>query len=151
MANESTASFKGKVTIGANNVLGMGSWTWSGFSREMLEDIEFGDNADDYLYGIMRGGKISFNGNYKKDDTQGQDILRSYMLNEVSLTDLKLYVDSVSYYTPNSTTMAGGGLLASMAVSHVKVESVDGPDLSLGTLGKIGFTVQLCGGYMRLI
>jgi len=151
MAGASSQSFKGKVTIVANNVLGMGSWTWSGYTREMLEDIEFGDDADDYLYGMLRGGKVSFNGNYKKDDTTGQDILRSYMVNEVDLSDIRFYVDSVSYYTPNSTTGAGGGLLAGAAVSHMKVESVDGPDLSLGTLGKIGFTVQLCGGYMRLI
>ena len=64
--------------------------------------------------------------------------------------DLRLYVDSVSYYTPNSTTGAGGGLLEGEAVAHVIVESVDGPDLTLGSVGKISFSVQPTG-HMRLI
>lgn len=150
MANESKASFKGKVTLGATTVLGMGTHSWSGYSRELLEDVEFGDDVDDFLYGILRAGKISFSGNYKKDDTTGQDALRSAMRNAGEITDIRFYVDSVSYYTPNSTTAAGGGLPAESKVSHVKVESCDGPDLSLGALGKISFTVQVCG-YMRLI
>ena len=150
MANESKSGHKVKVTIGANNVLGMGTWSHSGFSRELLDDTEFGDDWDDFEYGVAHGGKISFNGKYKKDDTQGQDILRSYMINEVDLTDIRFYVDSVSYNTPNSTTAAGGGLLAGEPVAHVKVESVE-TNFDKGALGDISFTVQLCAGPLRLI
>ncbi len=149
MANESKASFKGKATLGATQILGMGTWTWSGFSRELIEDVEFGDTVDDFLYGIMHGGKITFNGNYKKDDTTGQDVLRSYLLSGSNLTSIRFYLDAVSYYSPNDTTAIGGGLAAGTPVAHVKIESIDGPDYSLGALGQIAFTVQCCG-HMRM-
>ncbi|MCP4568379.1 MAG: hypothetical protein GY841_12450 [FCB group bacterium] len=150
MANESKPGYKGKVTIGANNVLGMGVWSWNGFNRDLLEDTEFADTSDDYLYGLLRCGTVSFNGNYKKDDTQGQDMLRSAMINGATITDIRFYVDSASYYTPNSTTAAGGGLLAGQAVGHVVVQSVD-VDVDKSALGTIAFSVQICRAPMRLI
>lgn len=150
MANESKPGYKGKVTLGANNVLGMGTWTWSGFSADMLDDTEFEDDYDDFSYGLLHGGTISFNGRYKKDDTQGQDLLRSAMLNRGNLTDIRFYVDSVSYYIPNSTTAAGGGVPAGAPVAHVKVESLE-TSLDKGDLGNITFNLRLCNGPMRLI
>jgi hypothetical protein len=150
MANESKPGHEVKVTIGANNILGMGVWSHSGYSREMLDDTEFGDEYDDFEYGVMHPGTLSFNGKYKKDDTQGQDILRSYMVNEVDLTDIKFYVDSVSYQTPNSTTAAGGGLLAGEPVAYCIVSSID-TTFDKSALGDISFVVQLCAGPMRLV
>jgi len=150
MAKESKASFFGKVTIGDVSVLGMGTWTWSGFTRDTVEDIEFGIGIATYEMDVLRPGTISFDGNYKKDDTTGQDELRSYHINEVEMTDIRFYVDSVSYYTPNSTTAAGGGLLEGEEVASVIITSVDPIAFSLGSVGKIGFSVQLTG-HMRLI
>lgn len=150
MANESKAGYAGKVTLGANKVLGMGVWSWSGHNVDLLEDVEFTDDYDDFIYGLLHCGKVSFNGNYKKDDTQGQDLLRSAMINRSNLTDIRFYVDSVSYYTPNSTTAAGGGLPAGTAVGHCKVESMD-VNFDRTALGSISFTVQCCAGPLRLI
>jgi len=150
MANPSKASFKGKVTLGDNKVLGMGTWTWSGFTRDTVEDIEFGQGIATYFRDVLRPGTISFDGNYKIDDTQGQDLLRSYHINEVDVSDIRFYVDSVSYYTPNSTTGAGGGLLEGEEVAVALITSVDPIAFTLGSVGKIGFTVQLTG-HMRLI
>ena len=150
MANESKPGHKVKVTIAANNILGMGVWSHTGYSRSLLDDTEFGDDYEDYLYGVMTGGKLNFSGKFKVDDTQGQDILRSYMVNEVSLTDIKFYVDSASYLTPNSTTAAGGGLLAGEPLAHCKVESID-IEFDKSDLGTISFVLQLCKGPMRLV
>ena len=150
MANESKPGYKGKVTIGANTVLGMGTWSHSGFNIDLLDNSEFGTDYDDFEYGMTHCGKVSFNGNYKKDDTQGQDILRSYMLNKVEMTDIRFYVDSVSYYTPNSTTAAGGGLLAGTPVGNAIIESVE-TSFDKGDLGKISFSVQIANGPLRLI
>ena len=136
MANESIQSRRGKVTIGADTVLGMGTWTWGGYSREMLDDTEFGDNTDDYIYGILRGGQFTFDGNYKKDNTQGQDILRSYMLNEINLTNIRFYVDSVNYFTP---------------VTHVRVESIEAVDLLPSALGRVTFKLQTAGLMFNII
>ena len=150
MANESKPGFRGKVAIGANNILGMGVWSHSGFSRDILDDTEFGDEYDSFLYNVLHPGQIDFNGNFKKDDTTGQDLLRSYMINEVDLTDIRLFIDSVSHYTPNSTTAAGGGLLAGEPVAHCKVVSVN-TDFDKSGLAKISFVLQLSDGPLRLI
>ena len=150
MANESKPGYKGKVTMGANNVLGMGIWSHSGFAADLLDDSEFGTDYDDFMQGQTHCGKVTFNGKYKKDDTQGQDLLRSAMLNKSNITDIRFYVDSVSYYTPNSTTAAGGGLLAGTPVGHVKVESVE-VNFDKGDLATISFSVQCCNGPLRLI
>jgi len=150
MANESKSGHKCKVTLGANTVLGMGTWSWSGFTNNMLDDTEFGTEFDDYVIGVTNCGKITFNGNFKADDTTGQDYLRSCMLNELELTSLQLYVDAVSYYTPNSTTAVGGGLPAETPVGHVKIESIE-TNFDKGALGTISFTAQVCKSPLRLI
>lgn len=151
MALESKPVFKGKVTLGTHTVLGVGTWSWSGESVGMLDDTSMGDVAGRYLPDIVEGGQLTFSGNYKKDDTTGQDALRSYMLNRAAITDIRLYVDASSYYTPNSTTGAGGGVPAGFPVSAVYVQdhSVDfsGPK---GALGKVSFTLKV-DGVMRLI
>jgi hypothetical protein len=152
MANESKITHKGKVTLGANTVLGMGEWTWSGFSAELAEDIEFGDDYDDYVYGMINCGTVTFSGNYKKDDTTGQNVLKSAMLNKSNVGDLRLYVDETSYYTPNTTTSAGGGLPAETPVGHVKVQTVETSfPKGKAALGTISFTAQVCVAPLRLI
>jgi hypothetical protein len=152
MAGESKVTYKGKITLGASNILGMGTWTWTGMSRAMLDDSEFGDEGADYLGDMLECGKITASGNFKKDDTTGQDIVRSALINDSNLIDIRFYVDATSYYTPNSTTAAGGGLLAGWPVGHVKVESFDidfsGPK---GNLGKFDFSAQVCRSPLRLI
>jgi len=150
MAGESKSGHKCKVTLGATQILGIGTWSWSGFSKELLEDVEFGDSYDDYVAGLMRCGTIAFSGKYKKDDTTGQDYLRSCLLNDLTLTSLRLYADSVSYFTPNSTTAVGGGLPAETPVGHVKVTSID-TTFDKGALGEISFTAQVCAAPLRLI
>lgn len=150
MANESKQVYKGKVTLGANTVLGMGTWSHSGLAREMLDDTEFADDVKSYMPGILDGGTVSFSGKYKADDTQGQDVLRSALMNGTPVTDIRFYVDASSYFMPNDTDAAGGGVPASFPISRVFVTSLDvdfsGPT---GALGSISFSVQM-DGVLRL-
>ena len=150
MSNESKPGFKGKVTLGANMVLGLGVWSHTGFNVDLLDNSEFGTDYDDFMYGMTHCGKVTFNGNFKKDDTQGQDFLRSAMIANYDITDIRFYVDSVSYYTPNNTTAAGGGLPAETPIGHAIVESVE-TTFDKGDLGKVSFSVQLANGPLRLI
>jgi len=151
MANESKPVYKGKVTLGANTVLGMGKWQHSGLSREVLDDTEFGDEVSRYLHGNLEGGTVTFAGMYKKDDTTGQDTLRSALMNSSAIGNLRLYVDATSYYTPNNTTAAGGGVPAGFPISYFLVTSIEtdfsGPK---GALGQISFAGQV-DGVLRLI
>lgn len=92
-----------KVTNLANTILGMGVWSINGVTSDQLEDTEFGDSWKTYLYGLKDGGQVSFSGYYDPADTTGQDVLRTANENETPLTDLRFYVDSTSYWRPNST------------------------------------------------
>jgi len=119
---------------------------------DRLDDTVMGDKCGRYLPDIVEGGQITFSGQYKKDDTTGQDALRSYKLNRASIADIRFYVDETSYYTPNSTTGAGGGVPAGFPVSAVYVTEGPSPDFSgpKGNLGKMSFSVAV-DGVMRLI
>lgn len=92
-----------KVTDGTNKILGMGTWSISGITSEQFEDTEFEDDWKSYQYGLKDGGEVSFSGYYDSADTAGQDVLRTANENDTELTDLRFYVDSTSYWRPNST------------------------------------------------
>jgi len=149
MSLESKPGKAAKVSIAANKVQGMGTWSFDGMSTEELDDTEFGDEYSQSLWGVKTAGTFSFDGNYKKDDTQGQDLLNSYQKNDFNLTDIKFYVDSVSYYTPNSTTAAGGGLIAESPISYVNITGST-INTATGALAKATFTGKT-SGVMRLI
>jgi len=150
MAHESKQVYKGKVALGTDTVLGMGTWSHSGLAREMLDDTEFGDKVKSYLPGILDGGTVSFSGKYKADDTTGQDVLRAALMNGTPISDIRFYTDASGYFMPNDSTGAGGGVPASFPISRVFVTSLDvdysGPT---GALGTISFSVQV-DGVLRL-
>ena len=150
MANESKLGREAKVTIGSNTVLGIGTWSISGGSWGELDDTEFGDDSEQILRGIRTGGSVAFSGNYKVDDTQGQDLIKTAFWSKSDHTTLRFYVDDTSYYTPNSTTAAGGGLPAETPVSHIKIMTEPTISFDKNDLGKTEFTGRLIGA-MRLI
>lgn len=150
MANESKIGICAKVTLGANKILGIGTWSITGGSYAELDDTEFCDEDMQALRGLRTGGDVAFAGNFKKDDTQGQDELRTAYWSKSDLTDIRFYVDDTSYYTPNSTTAAGGGLPAGIPVSHIKIMSEPNITFDRTDLGKIDFGAKVYGG-MRLI
>ena len=149
MANESTPGHKGKVTLGANAILGMGTWDLPGMSIAELDDTEFGDDYTQFEFGLITGGTCTFSGHHKLDDTQGQDMLRTALISKSDLTDVRFYVNSVSYYTPNSTTAAGGGLPAESPISHINITAAPVGN-TMGGLASCSFTGRI-SGVMRLI
>lgn len=150
MANESKIGINQKVALGSNKILGMGTWEISGGSFALLDDTEYGDTYDQVLAGIITSGTCSFSGRYKKDDTQGQDEIMEAFHYQSQLTDIRFYVDSVSYYTPNSTTAAGGGLPAECPVSYVYINEQPAITSDKANLMNISFGGRLSGCW-RLI
>jgi hypothetical protein len=150
MSNESLVGRDAKVTLGANIILGLGTWSITGGNFAELDDTAFGDESMQTLRGLRTGGEVAFSGNYKKDDTQGQDMIKLAYWNKSDLTDIRFYVDDTSYYTPNSTTAAGGGLPAGTDVSHIKIFTEPTITLAMGDLAKTEFTGKIIGA-MRLI
>ena len=150
MALESKIGIECKVTIGANTIIGLGTWTISGGSYAELDDTDFGDDDNRTLRGLRTGGTATFAGSYKKDDVTGQDKIRDAYWLKSDLTDLRFYVDDTSYYTPNSTTAAGGGLPAETMVSHIKILTEPNISVNKGGLATIDFAGKVEGA-MRLI
>jgi len=150
MALESKPGANCKVTLGTHTILGLGSWSISGGNFAELDDTAFGDDSTRTLRGLRTGGDITFSGNYKKDDTTGQEMIKTAYWAKSNLTTLRFYVDSVSYYTPNSTTAAGGGLPAETQVSHIKIMTEPNFTVENSGLVTVEFTGKLDGA-MRLI
>ena len=138
-----------KVTIGAHTILGLGTWTITGGTYPEIEDLDFDSTDTLTLRGIRTGGTVTFSGNYRVDDTTGQDMIRAAYWASSDLTTLKFYVDDASYYATNSTTGAGGGLPAETMVSHIKI--LTEPSISVDKAGLA--TIEFAGkieGAMRL-
>ena len=139
-----------KVTLGEHIILGMGTWSITGGNFAELDDTAFGDESMQTLRGLRTGGNVAFSGNHKKDDTQGQDMIKTAYWAKSDLTDLRFYVDDSSYYTPNNTTAGGGGLPAETEISHIKIFTEPTVTASMGDLVKTDFTGKLIGA-MRLV
>ena len=150
MALESKAGADCKVTIGAHTILGLGTWSITGGSFAEIDDTAFGDDSTQVLRGLRTGGTVAFSGNYKKDDVTGQEKIKDAFWLKSDLTDLRFYVDNTSYYTPNSTTAAGGGLPAETQVSHIKIMAEPNFSVEKSGLVTVDFTGTIDGA-MRLI
>jgi len=140
-----------KVTLGdTNSILGMGTWEIGGGAVTELDTTEFGNDHSEIQLGIVTGGNVTFSGVYKKDDTQGQGLVGSEMCIRDSINILRFYVDSVSYFTPNTTTGAGGGLPAKSQISYINLVSEPTITADMADIVKISFTGKL-SGVMRFI
>ena len=93
-----------KVTLGANTIVGVGTWSVTGITADRLETSAFGDNWKKYEFGMKDGGTISFNGLYDPADTTGQEELMQANIENTDITTLRLYVDNTSYLEPCQTT-----------------------------------------------
>jgi hypothetical protein len=100
-----------KVTLGANTVVGMGNWKLNGITVDLLETTSFGDTAKQFITGLLDYGTVSFGGLYDPADTTGQTLLVSAMLNNSKINNIRLYVDSASYWTPNVTSVSAAGMM----------------------------------------
>jgi len=98
-----------KVTLGADIVAGMGNWKLEGIQVDMLESTAFGDTAKQYVTGLLDYGSVSFGGLYDIADTTGQKTLISAMQNNSKIGNIRLYVNSASYWTPNVTAVSAAG------------------------------------------
>jgi len=104
------AGMNAKVTLAANTVVGQGNWKLDGITTDLLETTAFGDTAKSFMTGLLDYGTVSFGGLYDKTDSTGQDILISANKNSSKIGNIRLYVDSVSYWTPNVTAVSASGM-----------------------------------------
>jgi hypothetical protein len=116
-----------KVTLGANTIVGMGTWELPGISTDLLESTAFGDTAKQFLTGLLDYGDVNFEGLYDPADTTGQDIILSANKNSSKIGNVRLYVDANSYWTPNVTVVSAAGM-------YVQSVSIGFDKSALGTI-----------------
>jgi len=109
-----------KVALGSTTVIGMGNWKMSGITVDLLESTAFGDTAKAFMTGLTDWGTVTFGGLYDVSNQGGQSTLISAMLNNSKIANLRLYVNSVSYWVPN-ITHATQGSDAGLYVTSVSI------------------------------
>jgi hypothetical protein len=123
-----------KVALGSTKVLAIGSWDVPGITTDLLESTELGDEWKTSLPGLKDGGEISFSGFFDKADSTGQKVLRDANLYGSALTDVRFYVDSVSYFVPTTTNPASSVYITKWGVKADK-----------GSLVEASFTAKISG------
>jgi len=141
-----------KVTLGANKVLGIGNWELSGITTDQIDVSEFDNNWKFFEFGMKDGGAISFAGVYDKADSTGQEELQEMQVNNTDLTSLRLYLNSVSYFTPCATIGYLTPALTSAQdtiVSHVNVTGVTITD-DMSDVIRISFECKVSGAMVLI-
>jgi len=132
------AGYKGKVKIGATTIGGATTWSYSGSTREMLEDTEFGDEHKTFIPGQIEGGEITISGNYLMDEDSGQQLLKTKYDSGDPITDVALYLSEADsfYMTPDDSTTPA---------SYVTISSYDNVDNDKAGVGTFTCTMKVSG------
>jgi len=132
------AGYKGKVKIGATTIGGSTTWSYSGATREMLEDTEFGDEHKTFIPGQIEGGEITISGNYLMDEDTGQQLLKTDFDSGDPITNIALYLSETDsfYMTPDSTTTPA---------SYVTITNYDNVNNDKSGTGSFTCTMKVSG------
>ena len=125
------------VKLGTYKVAGQGTWTLSGFTREVIEEDSWDLDIKKKHFGVGDAGELTFSGLYDALDATGQDLLNSACVNSSAFTggDLKFYVDSTSYWTVDT----GYTILITKSQSITMEKSA---------MGTVDFSGVINGGHM---
>jgi hypothetical protein len=125
-----------KVMYGSNKIAGLSTWTLSGYIAQTLEDTEFGDLVQSFVFGGAGDpGTVSFSGNYDPADTTGQALFATACKAEVPLTNLYFYETATKYWA-----VAPGG--------QILPTKCDALTMERNSLGKIDFTGRISAAVM---
>jgi len=127
---------KGKVTIGTYQIAEMGFWSMSGMRNTLIEVSEFGDEFEKLDFGMGSYGTITVRGNYDPTDANGQALIESAWKNKSKLTDLRCWINSVSYYVPDLTNDSDSAVL---------IEEFGAIEYDKAGVGKVQFTGRVSG------
>jgi hypothetical protein len=107
------------IKISTTLVENLGKWTLD-LSGSEIDVSAFGDVWEKKMPG-MQGWTASIEGMYDPADTDGQAILIAAKLAATKIQNIRFYVDSTSYWTPNltSNTLAGC-YIQNVSINHDK-------------------------------
>lgn len=129
--------------VSGNQVLGSGTWSYTGESRDVHESTHFdssGYKIDTPL--MIAGGEITVSGDFRLEDASGRDAIDTAFQGGAELRDFRLYVDATSYYTPDDTLFAA----ASTTGSYVTItKSPSTTTFDTAGVGTMEFTAKVTG------
>lgn len=128
------AGYLARAYLGAVKISGIGSWTYSGETRNMGDIDEFGDPIVKQVPLQIVGGDITITGHYKLDTDAGQKALKTAFDAGTEITDLKLYTD-----------YDGGVYLAVKAGGHIVVTNVNNVGVDKAGVGTYTATFHVNG------
>lgn len=108
------------IKLGTHLISLMGAFTLPGATTDMLESTSFGSTWKTFVPGFRDGGTITFNGFLDPTDTDGQNTLRTLNANNTSVTDIRFYINSNSYYTPGTTNPLSFVYISDWSISSDK-------------------------------
>jgi predicted secreted protein len=95
----------------------LASWALD-LSNDEIDTTAFGSTWKKSDVG-MRGWSLSVEGNYDPSDTNGQGDIEAAWAGGTLINDIKLFVDSTSYWIPDVTTDSdAGGRVTAYAVNQ---------------------------------
>jgi hypothetical protein len=142
-----------KVTIGANKVLGIGTWAFTGLNRDEIDTSQFEDEWKQFAFGQITAPTISFSGFYDPEDASTLEAQQALYYNS-ALTDVRFWFDNKTtsgYFAPNQSDTTGanvGGLPANSPVGVCYISGYN-PDTSLTDKMNIAFDGKFSGPIAR--
>lgn len=128
-----------KVMYGGVVIAGIGKWSMSGFTPDVVEDTAFGDTVKKWKNaGIGDAGTVDFEGNYDPDDTTGQVALNNLSNATSGLTNLYFYEDDAHFWR----VAAGGSIVLT------KFQALT---MTKNGLGTVSFSGKVSGKSMERI
>jgi len=124
------------VKIGSTLIQNLGKWG-IGVTTDEIDASVFGTTWKQTMTGYQ-GWSGSLEGFYDVADTTGQLALQNAMLSATKVTDIRFYIDSTSYWTPDVTNDSDAGCyVSSMNIEHDKagIASVSFNVVGYGQLG----------------
>lgn len=126
------------VRYGGSLIAGMGEWSMTGFTPEIMEDTAFGDTVKKYKQaGIGDAGEVSFSGQYDTTDT-GQAGIMALKNTDSEIVNLYFYESTSIFWRVAS----GGAIIMS---------KFDGPKFGKNMLATIAFTAKVSAKLMEKI
>ena len=123
---------KAWAAIGTTKIKGLNAIKVPGMTRKSVEVTEFDRDIDFSVPTSAAWETGSIAGNYVRDDTTGQKVLRTKLFNNEGLDNLRLYEDLTNFWAPD---------LATDENSQVYVMGNPGPEIAKADL--IPFSCEL--------
>ena len=125
------------VKKGTYTVAELASWALD-LSNDEIDTTAFGSTWKKSDVG-MRGWSLSIEGHYDPTDATGQNLIEAAWAGGSLINDIKVYVDSTSYWIPDVTTNSNaGGRVTSYAINQAH-DAVAGISFTLAGSGEITF------------